>query len=82
MTFKTFLRQHWSEYLIPILGPVLIFIVSVFTTNIGWMALPMGILVMFIVGGLKTFDLYNRWYAIEAIMLNLQDHRKDKGHGG
>lgn len=68
MTFKEFTKQRWKEYIVPLVGPVVVFTLSAFVTNIGWMAIPACLVVTVIVTALKTFELYNRWYSVESMM--------------
>ena len=77
--FKQHLISMWPEFLIPIGGPLVVFVVSYFATNIGWRAIPMGIIVMLFCGLLQTIKIYNRWASVENLINDIKKARQVKG---
>lgn len=71
-TFKQFLVANWTSYLFATLGPVFIFLVSFFVTNMGWKAIPIGFAVVVFMCGLTTLTLYQRWWIVENIMRDVK----------
>ena len=61
MSFKYYMKSRRNEFALPIIGPVAVFAVSYFTTNIGWVAMPACLGVVAVVVAIKTVELYNRW---------------------
>jgi hypothetical protein len=78
-TFAEMVRMSWKNLLVPVLGPIIIFTLSFFVTNIGWRAIPMALLAASISGGLTLLGLYNRWYFIRGVMRDIRANAEKNG---
>lgn len=64
-TFKEFAFSRWKDYPLPMSGPLIVFTISFFTTNIGWKAIPLAVLISGAMLVIKTLMLYGDWRTIE-----------------
>ncbi len=63
-----FYRKNWMSYLFPVGGPLLVFLVSFFATNIGWRAFPIGIVVCACMVHLTTLKLRRHERDVERLI--------------
>lgn len=75
--FRDYIRSRKLEYLYPSVGPVAVFTVSYFTTNIGLQAIPLGIMVVGFFVAVKTLELYHEWTYLHRVRDNHVSYLKE-----